>query len=66
VRSETAMPSIFSSPWIRRARQKGWAPTILSINRRIQMPWPGDLDVGHAAGTVAPRIYEIASGIGLE
>ncbi len=33
VRSEMEMPSIFSSPWIRGARQSGLAAAIRSINR---------------------------------
>jgi len=35
VRSEMAMPSILSSPWIRGARHSGLAAAIRSINRRM-------------------------------
>ena len=35
VRSEMVMPSIFSSPWIRGARQSGLAVAIRSISWRI-------------------------------
>ena len=41
VRSEMEMPSIFSSPWIRGARQSGLAAAIRSINRRISMAVAG-------------------------
>ena len=41
VRSEMVMPSIFSSPWIRGARQSGLAAAIRSISWRISAAMAG-------------------------
>ena len=61
VRSEIAMPNIFSSPWIRGARQSGLAATIRSINRRISMSVAGRAqDDGDGISIVGPRNGEIA------
>lgn len=56
VRSEMEMPSIFSSPWIRGARQSGLAAAIVQSTGESRRRWRAAPDDGDVIATVAPRI----------